>query len=223
MTGFLLVAAPAFAGCAADSGETEPADGETSSEALTTHTAREAEGRVEGCFAVDWSQRAFRYETSSTYTPSKTWRGWAYENAIEMLHEGGEKLGTLLLKSSEGNALLTKLEGRLAKISRDQQLLPYQKAYAAQCVTSRLFKYSRTAITTLFGSSAAAEYEAGVCTEYTKVAVRLLTSIGIWADYQSSFEAKHAFVEVWFANDRTYYYIEPQHDPSDFSVFYNKH
>jgi hypothetical protein len=219
----LLVSATAFAGCAAPA-EEEDTDGEASADALTGTTVREAEGRVEGCFSVNWAQAGFRYEASSKYKPDSNWLAWGYSQAVELLNERGEQMGALLLRNSAGNQLLNKLEGRLKTLSRDQQLLPFQKAYAAQCVSSRLFKYSHSAVSRVFGSAAAAEYEAGVCTEYTKVAARLLNAIGIWADYQGSYDAKHAFVEVWFSNDRTYYYIEPQHDPSEgWSVFYNKH
>jgi len=187
---------------------------------------RKAKGRIADCFTHNWANESFRYAENPKYLPDANWAYWLGATAAELIGWLGDNLGYLVLQGSDGDKLLNDTIERLKQLAEQQGLVPYQKTLAAQCVSSNLFAYSFDNLSKLFGSSAAAEREAGVCTEFAAIAVRLLNATGIWAKRTFSVAEEHAFVEVYYPQvDKASYYIEPQHNPAGNQgvKFYNKH
>jgi hypothetical protein len=219
----------AITGCAGDSTEeAEETDSAASEVAAggSTDFVRKARRTIEPCFSHDWSKEGFRYEENPKYQPDQDWARWVGGTIAETFGKIFENVGYLVFKGTEGDRLLEDSIARLKKISAEQQLLPYQKTLAAQCVASELFEYGDSAIAKFFGSSAAAEYEAGVCTEFAQVAARLLNGIGVWARIYGAVREAHTWVEVYYPDvDGTSYFIEPQHNPKNNGnvKFYNRH
>jgi hypothetical protein len=215
-------------GCAGDPTEAPTETDSAGSEALGSPAdfVRNARRNIEPCFSHDWSKDGFRYAEDPSYRPDQDWARWIGQTLGETFGKVLENVGYFVFKGTEGDRLIEDSIARLKKISAEQQLLPYQKTLAAQCVASELFEYADSAIAKFFGSSAAAEYEAGVCTEFAQVAARLLNGIGVWARIYGAIREAHTWVEVYYPDvDGTSYFIEPQHNPKNNAnvTFYNRH
>jgi len=211
---YLCVGADA---CAAFEGAPEPRPADF---------VRKAKGRIAECFTHNWANEGFRYAEDPRYLPDSNWGYWIGAKLAELVLAIGDSAGYLLFKGSEGDKLLNESIERLKELARSQNLYPYQQTLAAQCVSAELFEYSFDSIAKFLGSSAAAEREAGVCTEFSSVAARLLNGTGIWAKVIGSVAERHAFVETYYPQvDKTSYYIEPQQNPAGNPrvKFYNKH
>jgi hypothetical protein len=207
----LLLAGTATAtvtGCAAD----PPAEDDGASGTAEAYTAslmpQEMNRRVATCFAQSWSNERLTVRSAPEYgrRPILGTIG----KAVATLING---YGYLLMKGSDGERVLSQLERDVKQISEEQDLAPHQRAMVVACVTSRLITYTHNALSKFMGTAAAASNYEGVCTEYARIAARLMKAADLEAGLQFGTLRGGGHAWNWVSLEGKPYWMEPQATP----------
>jgi hypothetical protein len=108
-----------------------------------------------------------------------------------------------------GEALLMSLSRQAQGVAHSQNLRDCQKVCVATCVASRLLKYEKSLFFEFGPESVAVAMGRGACTEYSRVADRLIGDLGIKSYTVGNLASQHQY--VWVQLDSGSYYVEPQY------------
>jgi len=129
-------------------------------------------------------------------------------------------IGRLVLRGSEGEAVLGTLEGDLREISTTQRLNEKQKAMVTACVSSQLISYSSNAIAKLLGPAAAVERFEGVCSEYAGIYARLARATGLESGLQGGTLRGRFHAWAWVNVNGRKLWVEPQTNPMRETMYF---
>lgn len=206
----LLLAGTAAAtstGCAAEPAEDDGASG--TAEAYTASLMpQEMNRRVATCFAQSWSNERLTVRSAPEYGRSPVLG--SISKAVATVING---YGYLLMMGSDGERVLTQLERDVKQISDEQHLAPHQRAMVVSCVTSRLITYTHNALSKFMGTAEAASNYEGVCTEYARIAARLMKAADLEAGLQFGTLRGGGHAWNWVSLEGKPYWMEPQATP----------
>ena len=187
---------------------------------------------VQQCFdGVDYNRLGYSYapagETYTHRSGSTFWSVGSYLASsmgwlVQTSDQARAWTEAVTFGSSEANQYIDSIVTQMNQKFTSGGFQNYQKVCLAQCVASRMIKYQENFLSKFGGASTAVAQGVGVCTEFSAIAQRLISStssstINSWVGYSPG----HAFVQVQF--DGNTYSVEPQSDPAKAGTcrFYN--
>lgn len=205
-------ATTAASGCAAEPVAEEDVAAETADAYTASLMPREVNRRVATCFAQGWASKRLTTRSAPAYSN----RGAITTVASSLGYVTFAVInsyGYLLMIGSEGERVLSQLERDVKQISEEQGLAPHQRAMVVSCVTSQLITYSFSALSKFMGTATAASNYEGVCTEYARVASRLMKAADLEAGVQLGTLDGGGHAWNWVSLEGKQYWMEPQSNP----------